>query len=428
MAWKQSSSWSPTLLVLAILSSGFGSVASAGEGPSPSVHTMAGIPSGSLTLERAWALARRANPLLKAATLEVEATQGALEQSGVRDNPELSLSQEDTRKGYRTWTAQLDQPLDLSGRRQASMKQAGTGVAIAEADLTLTQAALRAELVRAYYTVLAAQERVELAQRTRQLTGAARDAAANRVAAGKVAPLEQTRAEVEQTAVTLEVSAAESALRVAKTQLTAVLGMPRSDAFQLAGTLEPAEDDGLPDDPSLLALDSPAYVRARRALEAARAGGALEESRAWQQPTVSLGFAREEEAGRNRLIVGVKVPLPLFDRNRGATREAYSRIEQAEAQLLATRSAVAADIYTARERLRTAREQAAHLQQQALPAASQAYDLATRGYALGKFSFLDVVDAQRSLIAIRQKYLDLVLETHLASADIDRLTGGRLDS
>ena len=43
------------------------------------------------------------------------------------------------------------------------MKQAGTGVAIAEADRTLTQAVLRAELVRSYYTVLAAQERVELA-------------------------------------------------------------------------------------------------------------------------------------------------------------------------------------------------------------------------------------------------------------------------
>ena len=83
MAWKQSSSWSPTLLVLAILSSGFGSVAFAGEAPSPSTQAMAGVLSGPLTLEQAWALARRANPLLKAAALEVEATQGALEQSGV---------------------------------------------------------------------------------------------------------------------------------------------------------------------------------------------------------------------------------------------------------------------------------------------------------------------------------------------------------
>ena len=43
MAWKQSSSWSPTLLVLAILSSGFGSVAFAGEAPSPSTQAMAGV-------------------------------------------------------------------------------------------------------------------------------------------------------------------------------------------------------------------------------------------------------------------------------------------------------------------------------------------------------------------------------------------------
>jgi cobalt-zinc-cadmium efflux system outer membrane protein len=54
-----------------------------------------------------------------------------------------------------------------------------------------------------------------------------------------------------------------------------------------------------------------------------------------------------------------------------------------------------------------------------LPAAQQAVDTATRGFEMGKFAFLDVLDAQRTLIEARGLYLEA-----LASATDARKSSG----
>ncbi|MOA54917.1 Cobalt-zinc-cadmium resistance protein CzcC precursor [compost metagenome] len=63
------------------------------------------------------------------------------------------------------------------------------------------------------------------------------------------------------------------------------------------------------------------------------------------------------------------------------------------------------------------------LQQEVLPGAKSAYDAAGIGFAHGKFSFLDVLDAQRSYFSARSQYLQALGEAHRAAADVDRLLG-----
>ena len=59
-----------------------------------------------------------------------------------------------------------------------------------------------------------------------------------------------------------------------------------------------------------------------------------------------------------------------------------------------------------------------------LPAASNAHDLALRGYELGKYSLLDVQDAQRSLLQVRNQYLRARLEALRSATEIERIVGG----
>ena len=64
------------------------------------------------------------------------------------------------------------------------------------------------------------------------------------------------------------------------------------------------------------------------------------------------------------------------------------------------------------------------LQSEVLPGAQAAFDAATKGFELGKFAYLDVLDAQRTLLQARAQYLRALADAHRSITDLDRLLGG----
>nr|WP_280191494.1 TolC family protein [Delftia sp. PS-11] len=399
-----------------------GPAAAASEGPVAVQAQAAQAPA--LSLQQATALALEHNPGLRAARQALAASDGAVLQSQARPNPELAYSQEDARRATRSVTLQWNQTVEVGGKRAARMRVAERGRDVAQAELAAAEAALRADVRAAFYGLLAAQQRVDLSGQTLEIARGAREAAAKRVAAGKSAPLEETKARVAESGAQLELDRARSALRVARSQMQALWG----DAVRPFGEADGAVD-ALPEVPSLQALqqrmqEAPAVLRARQALEQSRAAADLERARRLPDPTVSLGVKRATEVGRNQLVIGVSVPLPVLDTNRGNQLQALRLADQAEDQLQATRIDLQAQLFEARELLQTSRSQASQLAGEVLPAARSAYELASRGFALGKFAYLDVLDAQRTWSEARAQYLDQLLATHRAAADIDRLLGG----
>lgn len=376
-----------------------------------------------LTLEQATALALENNPDLRAARQALAASEGSVLQSRTRPNPELSFLQEDTRRSTRTVTMQWNQTVEIGGKRAARMRVAERGRDVALADLAGAEAALRADVRAAFYGVLAAQQRVQLSGQTLEIARNVRESAAKRVAAGKIPPLEETRARVAESGAQLELGRAQSALRVARSQMQALWG----DAVRPYGEADGAVDD-LPGVPSLASLQqrmeqAPVLLGARQTLEQRRAAADLESARRIPDPTLSLGVKRATEVGRNQLVVGISVPLPVLDSNRGNQLQALRLADQAEDQLQATRIQLQTQLFEAREQLQTSRLQAGQLSGEVLPAARSAYELASRGFALGKFAYIDVLDAQRTWSEARVQYLDQLLATHRAAADIARLLG-----
>src|SRR5450830_1063094 len=82
------------------------------------------ITPAPITLRDAVALALANNPELSAAQRELEAVDATVIQAGARPNPELSALMEDTRKSSRTTTLQINQPIELGGKRQARIDAA----------------------------------------------------------------------------------------------------------------------------------------------------------------------------------------------------------------------------------------------------------------------------------------------------------------
>ncbi len=410
-----------TKAAAALLGSGLGLLVPCSWAQQPAPVTAAA--AAPISLQAALALAMERNPGLRAAAQALAASEGALIQSRARPNPELAYSQEDTRRETRSMTLQWNQSIEIGGKREARMKAAEHGRELTRAELEAAQAGLRADVRTAFANVLAGQQRVQLHQKTLEIASSARDAAAKRVQAGKVAPLEETKARVAESSAELALSQARSGLRVARQQLAALWGAQPAAFGSAVGEL--AQLPVLPDEGLMLQRleHSPQMLRAQQAVFQARSVAELERAKRLPDPSVSLGMKRAQEVGRNQLVVGISVPLPILDSNRGNQLQALRLADKAEDELLATRQQMHALLQQQREQLQTSRAQAEQLAQQVLPAAESAYEVAAKGFALGKFSYLEVLDAQRTLAEARSLYLEQLVATHQAAADITRQLG-----
>jgi len=380
-------------------------------------------PSGDLTLHAALDLAYQANPDIAVARREVQAIEGVILQAQTRRNPDIAASVDDTKRETRTTILQLNQPIELGGKRAARITASERTYDAAVIDLIGKQAEIRAAVVAAFYDVVTSQERFRLAQATSDLARRATDIAAKRVLAGKVSPVEETRARVAESGVRVELGQASSGLQTARRRLVALWGNGTArfdraiDQFEMLPPL-PGSDalkQGLRQAPGLL--------RARMEVERRQALVRVEQTRRVPDLTVSLGVKRDEQLGRSQAIVGVSVPIPLFDRNQGNVLEALRRTDKARDELTATEVRLSSELGQAYDRLNVSRQEAELLRLEILPGAQSAYDATTKGYELGKFNFLEVLDAQRTFFQARSQYLRALAETHRSAAEIDRIVG-----
>ncbi|OON62108.1 cobalt-zinc-cadmium resistance protein [Massilia sp. KIM] len=374
-----------------------------------------------LTLAAAIELAERASPALRAAAHEVAAQDGALAQAGALPNPELELLREGQRRDTRTTTAQLNIPFELGGKRAARVALARSEGELARRELSALRAELRADTAAAFHELVLAAERQRLAGEMAALAARALDAAARRVQAGKVSPVDETRARIAEANARIELLQAGRALQEARVRLAALWGGEPA-------ALEPAAPEAPPPVLPLAQLAArldaaPAMRRALARVAQREAEARLARTQRTPDLTLVLGTRREGQDAGNQAVVGLSVPLPLFNRNEGALRQALSRVDQAREQQAGEGARLRADLAQAHARLLAARDEAALVRGEILPGARSAWQAASRGFEAGKFGFLEVLEAQRTLFQSQLQALQADAEIQRAAAEIARLTG-----
>lgn len=376
--------------------------------------------SAPLTLEQAVAKALAANPALRAAAFEVAIADGVRRQAGVLPNPELSFVREGAQRGTRTQTVQLSQLIELGGKRSARMRLADRERNLATGNLNVARTGLRVDVTTAYFDALGAQERVRLAQTSLEVAGKAAVAAQKRVAAGRVSPVEQDRAGVAQALARLELAQARSDLSIALHTLSAYWGETGPAALILA-----VPELDLSPGPPLAELEqrldgSPQLRRARLQVERDEAQVGVDRSQRVPDLTLIVGSKKDDEIGRSQTVFGVSVPLPLFNRNQGSLQASLGRADKARAELDAERLRLHQGLASAYQRAQLAREQVRGMQGEILPAAQRVFDATVTGFEAGKFAFLDVLDAQRTLLQIRTQYIQTLHDRYRAVAELGR--------
>ena len=380
-------------------------------------------PPKLLRLEVALGLAMGANPEISVALREQEATEGVRIQAGVRHNPYISSEIQDTRRNTQQITLQFNQEIELGNKRESRLALADILHTKATAELDALKATIHANTVNAFYEVLVAQERLALSKSSFEVANAAVNAATKRVNAGKSSPVEETKSNIAASSAKIELNQSNSQLYSARKRLSALWGNPSPVFEQAYGDVE--NIPLVPSFENLLALleNAPAIVIAN--LEVSARGGSIKLARSQSTPniTISAGIVNNQELGLNQAILGLSVPIPLFDRNQGNVQEAVSLQYKAQDELIALKTQLATKLAGEHERLSVARLSAISLREEILPGAQNAFEAANKGFNAGKFNFLDVLDAQRTLFQAKSQYIQVLLDAHQAIAEIESILG-----
>lgn len=384
-----------------------------------------------LTLDRALALAlaEARHPELSAAQEEILAREAELGQAALRPNPTLDLELENFAgsgefsgaDGIET-TLLLTQPIELGGKRERRRQSAEIALERSRAEQEIARSDLTARTADRFLAVLAAQKRLLLTQSQVDLARRSLAAVEDRVAAGQAPATEIHRARLAVIELELEISREEGELAAARLELAGLLGVD-VDACVVAGELSPLPAPPLLEDLAAELTESPGQRQKQLLIEERRRELALEQALGTPDLNLSLGGRYFNEDNDGALIAGFSLPLPLFDRNQGKIAAAGHRRNQAQAEAESSLQAARAALARAWQQLENARKRAAILDDQLLPTAEAAFAAAEYGYRAGKFPLFDVLDAQRTLIDLRQRRLAALIDDRQARIEIERLLG-----
>lgn len=386
-----------------------------------------------ITLEQAVSRALKHNPLLAAGTSALSAAGARITQAGLLPNPELELQSENfggsgTLDGFNAAesTAVISQPILLGGKRARRQAVAEAERALAGRDLEAVRLDVAAGTRLAFYNVLAAQQRVELARELLAVAERFADTVQKRVDAGKVSPVEATRAGIEVSAARVRVSRAARELDAQRALLAASWGAMEADFDRAVG--EPPSPGDLPSGLAplqQLLSGTPEVQRVADLVERQRRVVELERSFRIPDLRVGIGQRRFEETGATAWVAGVSLPIPIFDRNQGARAAAEFDLERVRRDAEALRIGLEARLTSAYQRLQARADEVTTMSRDIVPATRAAFASTEVGYREGKLGFLDVLDAQRALFESRMLLLDSREEYAIARAELDRLVGQR---
>jgi len=390
-------------------------------------------PGASHTLDALVAEALQKNPELKFYEAEITAAKAGRKTAGLFANPELSgdVGQKRVTGGGLSaegvaWAVSVVQPLEWPGRIGLRKAIANHDIELAQLGYERFKIALAGRVRTLAYGLFAAQEKSAAATEVAERFKALREVLVQRDPAG-LTPLLETRV-IEATELNAQRKASEALLatQAALLELNLLRGVApdtRLSVSQTQLTFRPPEDKS-----ALMTLARTNNFELKvRAVELAQQGFRVDLARNERYPTISVGPTfSEENAGNDRervLGVGISLPLPLWNRNKGNIEAAAARQMQAEVSLYVTERELQRKVIEAALTYETKLREMARWRPDSVQHFREAAEVADRHYRLGAVPISTYVELQKQYLDAVEGLLDTKKEALEAAAQLELLTG-----
>lgn len=390
------------------------------EGPAP------------LTLPEALQRTEARHPLFASWRERERVLQGRRVQAALRPSPEVSVEVENvlgsgSHAGLSAaeTTLGLSQLIERGALRDGRIEAATAEQALLRDEFEIARLDQRAEVARRFVHVLSDQAQLAL---TREATQLAQDTLAEverRVRAARSPLAEASRAQVALERARLEEEHAEHELLSSRRHLAAASGSMEVDFGLAQGELLELPEVASFETLLVQVQSAPDLIRYASETRLRESELRLVQARQARPLTLSAGLRRLEERDDLGLVFSASLPLFGAARVQGQAQEAQARVAQLgpdRAQALLKQQA---QLYALWQELQHARVEHEAQRDRVVPAMERALRQTEDAWRRGRYSLLELREAQSEWLAQRRHLIRSATEFHQHHLDIQRLTGAR---
>lgn len=392
------------------------------------LHPVPIDPADGLTLDEAAWVALVFNPELRVARAEAGVTQARADHAGLWPDPSIGLQ-------FSRLIDATDNPNELfglvwftipvSGRLEAEVAMRGEERRAALADVAALEWSTVCDLRAAWARWSATVQSLDGAADQSRLLEAAESAAAALAGLGEAG---RTDSEVRRAAVA--VARAELAqMMVRESDQSAavlrILGLPRTEGAGLVPMLADTRPADACNEPAALErriIDgSPSIRRALVRYAVAEARLVLEVRKQYPDLQVGPGFGQQD--GFEQFQLGLNIPVPILNANRGGIAEAVALRGVARAEVEHAVAIAAIEASQACRRLAASHGIRGELEESLLPSLDRQSELIHELVAMGELDRIDAADRLARSRDARMRWLQARLDESLAAIDLARVLG-----
>lgn len=377
------------------------------------------------TLDDLLRYAAEHSPAMRTAFEEWRAAVEREPQARALPDPQLSYGYFVERMETRQ-TVSLSQMFPAFGRRGLRGEMAERAAEAAEQRFEAARLAVFSRVKTAYSEWAYIEEAIEVLREVRVLVKEFEEVALARFRSGEVGSADALRVEMEGERIADDLRTMEEMLQPAKAALNASLGRPGGAPLPAPRLEEfPALDQAAEKDLEVWLAANP-DLRARER-EIARAEAGIELARRESWPDVMVGVEYMDNIGMapDETMVMVGINLPIWRENYAAARrEARAERNASVARRENLERELEADLRMALFRVRDAERKIRLYHRSLQPLARQTYDSLIGAYRAGDTDFIDLIDAQRTVLDVELSGRRAVADHIQRVAELERLTGG----
>ncbi len=390
--------------------------------------------TGSISLAQALSLALMYNPELRSFSWEVRAREARVLQASLYSNPEISADVENFAgsgkvRGLNSTeiTIWLSQSIQLGGKVSKRRRVALLESRLAGWNYEAKRIDVLSRTGKAFIDLLAQQESVKLLKQLVQLNKIVLKTITHFVQGGRVSPIEITRSKLDLSFIQMELQRMKRNLRIAKSNLAATWGSPSPNFTRAAGNLKRIRNIPPPQELIERISQNPDLSRWAIEMERRKAKIILEKAKGIPNLMIRGGVRHFNGTGDNGFVLGIAIPIPLFDRNQGGKLEAKYRLSKAKEDKEQVKILILTALSRAYQILKRNAQDLEILRKRILPASKKTFNDTRLAYQYGKLDYLRLLDAQQIYFRARRQYIDSLRAYHKAVIDVERLIGERLD-
>lgn len=379
-----------------------------------------------LDADRAVALAMVNNPRLQIILADLGVARAELIEASTIPNPIIGGEIRAPGGPFKPFELSLTQSLidliSLPRRRQLGAARFEASKARISAEVVRFAAEVREQ----YYKLVAASQNLAMSRTISQTTRTSTELAIRQHAAGNITDLDLEREQAVYEESKLELAQSEAEVVLMREALIRALGLrdaSRNWSIEEQFPQPPQQELSDQEIDALAQTRRLDIVLAQREVEAAQR--ALPLARRSSIGDVVAGVHREREPeGKVTTGPALELPIPIFNRGRGARLRAEAELLRARQRLALLTSAASSEIRAARQHLAASRARVEYYRDVLLPRRVRIVELMKLEQNSMLAGIFQVLQARQDEVHARREYIDAQRQYWMARNDLDRALNG----